>query len=206
LRGAVPGVRLGAGMKRWPVRIVVQFLVLLASGTLAGCGPTGVGGADYAITYDFWEFYAVANRRPFRVVASGNPFPGLPEQESLQRLLPIMQANRPARPRVIFTYDTPAELPRPDYRMVLVFDPANDLGAQRACNGEFRHRPPTPGRLYVFAIYCRSAEVMSQTTAWTEASGPDDPRVGAMFSALFQVLFIEVNPNRPRIEPYPFMK
>lgn len=195
-------------MTRRSFRTAGRLLALLLSlgATLAGCGATGVGGADYAVAYDFWEFYAVANRRPFAVVVSGNPFPVLPQQESLQRLLPIMQANRPARPQVIWTYDTPAERPRPYYRMVLVFDPANDLTAQRACSGEFRHRPPTPGRLYVFAIYCRNDEVMSQTTSWTEATGPDDPRVGAMFSALFQVLFIEVNPNRPRFDMYPFMR
>lgn len=165
---------------------------------LPGCGPTGVGGADYNPAYDFWEFYQIANNRPFRVVVSGNPFPAISDAESRRLLLPVMQANRPARPRVIFTYDVPAELPRPDYRMVLVYDAANDLSAQRACNNEFRHKPGTPGRVSVFAIYCRNDQVMSQTTAWTAASGPDDPRVGQMFSALFMVLFIEVNPNRPR--------
>jgi hypothetical protein len=178
--------------------IVVPILVPILALLLAGCGATGVGGADYSPAYDFWEFYQVANDRPFRVVVSGNPFPSIPEVESRRLLLPIMQANRPARPRVIWTYDVAAELPRPDYRMVLVFDAANDLSAQRACNGEFRHKPPTPGRMSVFAIYCRNDQVMSQTVAWTQASGPDDPRVGQMFSQMFMVLFIEVNPNRPR--------
>ena len=32
---------------------------------------------------------------------------------------------------------------------------------------------------------------MSQTTAWTDATGPDDPRVGRMFAVLFQVLFTD---------------
>ena len=64
-------------------------------------------------------------------------------------------------------------------------------------NEQFRHKTGTPGRVSVFAVYCRNDQPMSQTTAWTEASGPDDPRLGAMFSALFQVLFVEVNPNRP---------
>lgn len=172
------------------------FLLLTVS--LAGCATaTGVGGADYAINYDFWEFYGAANNRRFQVVVSGNPFPALSDAESNERLLPVMQANRPARPRVTWTYDAPAERPRPDYRMVLVYNAANDLTAQRVCDSQFRHKTGTPGRVSVFAVYCRNDQPMSQTTAWTEASGPDDPRLGAMFSALFQVLFVEVNPNRP---------
>ena len=123
--------------------------------------------------------------------------PALSDAESNERLLPVMQANRPARPRVTWTYDAPAERPRPDYRMVLVYNAANDLTAQRVCDSQFRHKTGTPGRVSVFAVYCRNDQPMSQTTAWTEASGPDDPRLGAMFSALFQVLFVEVNPNRP---------
>ncbi len=175
-----------------------RLLFLLLASSLSGClTATGVGGSDYAINYDFWEFYAVANNRPFQVVVSGNPFPVLPDAESRARLLPVMQANRPARPRVIWTYDAPVERPRPDYRMVLVYDAANDLTAQRVCDGQFRHKSGTPGRVSVFAVYCRNDQPMSQTTAWSEASSPDDPRLGAMFSALFQVLFIEVNPNRP---------
>ena len=118
-------------------------------------------------------------------------------QALLDWLLPVMQANRPARPRVTWTYDAPAERPRPDYRMALVYNAANDLTAQRVCDSQFRHKTGTPGRVSVFAVYCRNDQPMSQTTAWTEASGPDDPRLGAMFSALFQVLFVEVNPNRP---------
>lgn len=178
-------------------RLLTLIATLFLPASLPGCVTTGVGGADYAITYEFWEFYRVANDRPFPVIVSGNPFPQLSDAESRARLLPVMQANRPARPRVIWTYEMPAEQPRPFYRMVLVYDAANDLTAMRVCDGTFRHKPPTPGRVSVFAVYCRSDQFMSQTTAHTEATGPDDPRVGAMFSALFQTLFIEVNPNRP---------
>ena len=38
----------------------------------------------------------------------GNPFPGLSEQQMRQRLLPVMQANKP-RPRLTFTYERPEE-------------------------------------------------------------------------------------------------
>jgi hypothetical protein len=110
-----------------------------------------------------------------------------------QRMLPVMQANRP-RPRLTFTYAVPAELPRPDYRLVLVFDAANDLTAASVCSGEVRHQPRAPeptGRFAVFGIYCRNDQALSQATAMTPASSPEDPRVGQLLSQLFLVLFTD---------------
>jgi hypothetical protein len=179
-------------VKKWLAAIGAAAVALP---TFAFHAEATVGGADYAIQYDFSEFFAATDLKTFRVVVSGNPFPRIPFDEMRARLLPVMQAYRP-RPRLTFTYQVPIEPPRPDYRMVLVFDPANDLGAQRVCDHDFRHKPPTPGRLYVFAVYCRNEQVMSQTTAWTEASVPEDPRVGRTFGELFLVLFTEFPPRR----------
>ena len=182
------------------------FRSLLAL-SLAGCATaTGVGGADYAINYDFWEFYGVANNRRFQVVVSGNPFPALSEAESNERLLPVMQANRPARPRVTWTYDAPAERPRPDYRMALVYNAANDLTAQRVCDSQFRHKTGTPGRVSVFAVYCRNERALSQTTAWSDAAGPDDPRLQALLAQLFLVLFDETRRWRVPVTVRPGMR
>lgn len=176
--------------------MTLRALVLLA-GTLAlgACAaPAGsIGGTDYAPQYDFSEFYAATNGKTFRVVFEGNPFPALTQPESQRRLLPVMQANRP-RPRLTFTYDVPAELPRPDYRLVLVFDSAIDLSAARVCAGEVRHQPrpaEAVDRFAVFAVYCRNDLALSQSTAWTPATGPEDPRVGQLFSQLFLVLFTD---------------
>jgi hypothetical protein len=161
---------------------------------LAACASPSspvVGGTDYAPQYDFSEFYAATNDRTFRVAVAGNPFPQIAPQEMQQRLLPVMQANRP-RPRLTFIYAVPAELPRPDYRLVLVFDAANDLTAASVCAGEIRLKPHPPepsGRLSVFGIYCRNDQVLSQATASTLATSPEDPRVGQLFSQLFLVLF-----------------
>lgn len=170
-------------------------LVLLASFLLSACSASSptVGGADYAPQYDFSEFYAATNGKTFRVIVAGNPFPELNQDEMRRRLLPVMQANRP-RPRLTFTYAVPTELQRPDYRLVLVFDAANDLTAARVCAGQVFHRPRSPeaaGRFAVFGVYCRNDEALSQATAWTPATGPDDPRVGQLLSQLFLVLFTD---------------
>ncbi|CAN5911594.1 hypothetical protein BH11PSE3_BH11PSE3_39600 [soil metagenome] len=164
--------------------------LMLAALALPGCTASGtIGGADYDPAYDFSEFFAATDRRDFQVVMDGTPFPEVPPGLVRRELLPIMQANKP-RPNLTFTYAAPPEPLRPDYRMVLVFDAANDLTAARVCAGESRHKARIAGRPFnVFAVYCRNDLALSQTTAWNAASGPEDPRVGPLFAQLFLVLF-----------------
>jgi len=107
-----------------------------------------------------------------------------------------MQMAKP-RPDLTFTYADPPEPPRPYYRLVLVFDAANDLTAARVCAGEIRHKPPVAGRPFdVFAVYCRNDLALSFTTAWTDATSPDDPRTGALFAQLFLVVFSDAPRRR----------
>jgi hypothetical protein len=186
------------------MRRALSVLALLA---LAACvaGAGGIGGADYAPQYDFFEFWAATDGKTFRVETAGNPFPAMSEQEMRRQLLPVMQANKP-RPNLTFTYQVPPERPRPDYYMVLVFYPAMDLSAAQVCAGQRRLRPIQPGKLYLFAVYCRNDQYMSQTTAWTDATGPDDPRVGQMFAVLFQVLFTDQPVHHWQRGPFTFMR
>jgi hypothetical protein len=188
--------------------MTLRALFLFAGALVLGAcaAPSGsIGGTDYAPQYDFSEFYAATNGKTFRVVFEGNPFPALTQQESQRRLLPVMQANRP-RPRLTFTYDVPVERPRPDYRLVLVFDSAIDLTAARVCAGDVRHQPrrvEAEGRFAVFAVYCRNDLALSQSTAWTPATGPEDPRVGQLFSQLFLVIFTDApRLSRPSFPPF----
>jgi hypothetical protein len=87
---------------------------------------------------------------------------------------------------------------------VLVFNAANDLTADRVCAGQVWHKPEATRPFDLFAVYCRNDQVLSYTTAWTEATGPDDPRVGQLMAQLFLVLF----PEYPllRRSPRPFMR
>lgn len=179
------------------MRALAIVVALLAGACTSASSPV-VGGYDYAPQYYFSEFYAATDGKTFHVIVAGNPFPQLTPPEMQRRLLPVMQANRP-RPRLTFTYEPPAEPQRPDYRLVLVFDAANDLGAARVCSGETRHQPqPEPGRVSVFAVYCRNDQALSQAVASTPATSPEDPRVGQMFQQLFLVVFTD-SPivNRP---------
>jgi hypothetical protein len=147
-----------------------------------------IGGTYYATQYDFAEFFAATDGRNFQVILVGNPFPNMDQNTFARDLLPVMQAAKP-RPALTFTYDAPVERPRPWYRLVLVVDSAPDLGSYAVCNGETRTGPHRPGVFYVYAVYCRNDQAMSETTAWVQATGPNDPRVAQMFRELFQVVF-----------------
>jgi len=81
-----------------------------------------IGGTYYAVQYDYREFFAATDGRNFQVILAGNPSPAS-TQHGGARSLPAMQAAKP-RPALTFTYDAPVERPRPDYRLVLIFDPA----------------------------------------------------------------------------------
>jgi hypothetical protein len=155
-----------------------------------------IGGTYYATQYDFAEFFAATDGRSFQVILVGNPFPNMDPNAVARELLPVMQAAKP-RPALTFTYDAPVERPRPYYRLVLVFDSAPDLGSYAVCNGETRTRAHQAGVLYVFAVYCRNELALSETTAWTQASSPTDPRVDRFFRELFQVVFSDSQAYRP---------
>jgi hypothetical protein len=171
-------------------KIVAALLGLVALPTAASAAI--IGGTYYATQYDFAEFFAATDGRNFQVVLAGNAFPGMDPNTVARDLLPVMQAAKP-RPALTFTYDSPVERPHPDYRLVLVLDPALDLGSASVCRGVFN----------VYAVYCRNDMSMSETTAWTQATGPTDPRINQLFRELFQVVFADgvyrpLNPNRRR--------
>ena len=148
-----------------------------------------IGGNYYAPQYDYRDFFAATDGKNFTVILAGDAFPGVNPAMVAKDLLPAMQAAKP-RPALTFTYDRPLPPPSPDYRLVLIFDPANDLNADPVCAGTPpRFRPGRPGLFYVYAIYCRNAQAMSFTTAWTPATGPTDPRIEQLFRELFMVIF-----------------
>ena len=148
-----------------------------------------IGGAYYAPQYDFREFWTATDGKYFQVVLGGDAFPGVDPALVARDLLPMMQRAKP-RPALTFTYDRPSPPPSPDYRLVLVFNPAANLNADPVCAGEpLRFAPARPGVFYVYAIYCRNDRMLSYTTAWTPATGPNDPRIERLFRELFLVVF-----------------
>jgi hypothetical protein len=174
------------------MRFKNKLAALLGPLILAACASSGavIGGYYYATQYDFAEFFAATDGRNFQVILAGNPFPSMDPNVVARDLLPVMQAAKP-RPALTFTYEAAPERPRPWYRLVLVFDSAPGLGSYAVCNGETRVTAPRPGIFYVYAVYCRNDQALSETTAWTPATSPTDPSVSQLFRQLFQVVFTD---------------
>lgn len=82
--------------------------------------------------------------------------------------------------------------------MILVFNPVNDIGADAVCRGRAKSTEGTPGRVKLFAVYCRNDMFMSQTVAWTAASQPDEPEMRALFTQLFTQLFPRGQGQKPQ--------
>ena len=167
---------------------ISAILVALAASPAVAVAAT-IGGYYYYPQYDYQDFWTATDHKQFQVVLQGTAFPGVDPETVARALLPAMQAAKP-RPALTFTYAPPYPPPSPNYRLVLVFDPANNLNAAPVCAGtDMRFRPGTPGTFYVYAIYCRNDQPMSYATAWTAATGPGDPRIERLFRELFMVVF-----------------
>ena len=183
------------------MRISIRIAAALAGLGLvpATASAATIGGTFYAPQYDFAEFFAATDHRNFQVVLAGDPLPPGSDPNTVARdLLPVMQAAKP-RPALTFTYDAPVERPRPDYRLVLVFNAANDLNSNAVCSGAIRVKQGRPGVFNLYAVYCRNDQVMLDTTAWTPASGPADPRIDGLFRQLFQVVFSDSPALKPNL-------
>ncbi|WP_428680014.1 hypothetical protein [Reyranella sp.] len=183
------------------MRTTVGFLMTFAAAvatalSVAPAAAATIGGTYYAVQYDFQEFWTASDGKHFRVVLAGNPFPALLPEQAGAGLLPVMQAAKP-RPALTFTYDAPREEPRPDYRLVLVSNAANDLNGDSVCKGTTRFKPGRPGVVNLFAVYCRNDMAMSMTTATTRAAMPTDSSVSLLFRELFMVVFSDSPALKP---------
>ena len=105
---------------------ILSAAVLLPALALAG----SIGGVYYAPQYDYRDFFAATDGKPFQVILAGDAFPGVDPATVAKDLLPAMQAAKP-RPALTFTYADPPERPHPYYRLVLTFDPANDYASSQ---------------------------------------------------------------------------
>jgi hypothetical protein len=172
------------------MHVIKKAALAIALGTAApvAAHAATLGGWNYAIQYDYFDFFAATDNKPFRVELVGNPYPSMPMDEVARRLLPVMQANKPP-PNLTFTYDKPVEPQHPDYRLMLVFNPANDLSSANVCNGDKRLKPGKPGKVYVFAVYCRNDLALSEVTGWTSSAAPDDAAMGDLMKEVFAVVF-----------------
>ncbi len=100
-------------------------------------------------------------------------------------------------PRLTFTYETPPEPPRPNYRLMLVFDPANDLNSDLGLQGHGALQARQARRLQRLCHLLPQRHDDVRDHRLDPANGPNDPRIGELFRELFMVVFSDSPALRP---------
>ena len=170
---------------------------LLATGVLAFFAPVAQSAVitheEVHIQYTWEEFFGAADGKEFQVQIRGNPFV-MPGEAFQQSVLARLQ-KRSVGPRTTWTVKPDREAAPDQYRLVLVFGAANQLG-QTLC-GELPRLNPAPARVaggvQLAAGNCRGPDPKTEAYARTDASSAEDRSFDQMFSELMPVLF----PRRP---------
>ena len=194
MRGA-PAIRHGRFSLRHATAAV--GLCLATAGCISGSVITSDGAES---PYSYLEFRAAASGRDFLVEVRGVPFAGIEQAPFEQRLMAILGSAQFSGLGARFTTARDSPNMVPQYRLVLVFNPARNLAHETQCRAleTVQPVPIVPGPVRVSVAFCRGTDLMSKAVARTSAGGVDDPAFRQMFVDLFPVMFPPRNPFIPR--------
>lgn len=170
---------------RRPLALALTGAALLFP--LAGCMNERVVASEPAPAYTLSEVAYAASDRDLRVVIHGNPFGGS-AQSFADAVLPAMQ-NRVMGVRTRLT-TTPNQTARPDYKVVLAFNVAeNMLNSSLCTDGAIPTRPPG-GAIVVQGAFCRSGGALTSARGWLDRpQGTDDSDFRHLISDMTFALF-----------------
>ncbi|WP_029008051.1 hypothetical protein [Azospirillum halopraeferens] len=173
-------------------RCVPAALVLpaLCAITLWGCAGGRVVADHPAPAYTPGEVAYAASDRDLAVVLHGAP-PGT-DPATLGPAVTAAMQGRIMGVRTNFT-TTPGESARPDYRVVMAFNPVEPLLSSALCaSGPVPTRAPAAagGGLVVEAAFCRGGGALTAARGTLESSaGPDDPEFRGLIGDITFALF-----------------
>ncbi|CAO3378478.1 hypothetical protein [Azospirillum argentinense] len=137
--------------------------------------------------YTLSEVSYAASNRDLRVVILGNPF-GM-DPQTFGPLVTANMQNRISGVRTNFT-TTPNQTARPDYRVVLAFNPAETTLNSYLCSGQPLRTSPPGGPIVVQGAFCRGGGTLSSATGWLDRpQGPNDPDFRSLISDMTFALF-----------------
>ncbi|WP_448204762.1 hypothetical protein [Azospirillum sp. sgz302134] len=167
--------------------ILFRAAALALCAAAAACSNERVVADQPIPAYTASEVAYAAADRDLRVVIQGNPF-GMDAQSFGQLVTDNMQ-NRVIGVRTNFT-TTPNATARPDYRVVLAFNPAQTTLNSYLCSGQPIATLPPGGPIVVQGAFCRGGGPLSSATGWLDRpQGPADPDFKALISDMTFALF-----------------
>lgn len=169
--------------------MLVRPALLSVCLALAACGERVVAD-EPAPAYTMQEVAYAAADRDLRVVVHGNPFGGDPQ--AFGQTLTGMMQNRIMGVRTNFT-TMPGPSARPDYRVVLAFNLAeNELNSALCARPALPTKAPG-GPIIVQGAFCRGGGPLTSATGWLDRpQSAQDPAFRDLISDMTYSLF----PNR----------
>lgn len=173
-------------------RVLRTALLLLVAATVAACDYSH-GRSLIRPSYRPALFNYAAGGRDLKVETIGNPFAdrGLDDQEIGDFVAASMQGHNWGQP-TNFTA-TPGESARPQYKVVVAFNPVEPATYRAICEGDVRSGP-TADRVRVKAAFCEGVSDGQRVLTGVRASviseaGPDSSEFQAMMAGVTRDLF-----------------
>jgi len=168
--------------------------IALGAATLLGaCSSSRVVSDNVSTAYSPLEFSAGASGRDLATEVYGNPF--AMDQTSFDRSVTDLMQGKHFGPPTHFT-TTPGDSANRRYKVVMVFNPAENIVNQQICSGgpiATNTQPGQPIRLQ--AAFCRGGTLTS-TNGWAPAvTSPQDPAFRSLIADTTFELFPLRDPN-----------
>ncbi len=166
-----------------------RLTLALAAAPLAACaGQPVISNAHKEEYYEQRMLAYPASRGGMYTEVTGNPFPG--EKAVLDR--EVTQAFEDAHfgPQLTFFTDFPSD-GAPNFRTVVLFNPARNANPKRLCTSPDRPQTPRPaGQVHVMGALCNGDLRLTSATGFvTGATAPDGPAVRRLLRQLGLSLF-----------------
>lgn len=171
----------------------------LAAGATSACatGAVVVSPLDYYPGYTPTVLNYAATQGGMLTEVVGNPFEQ-DSQEQLERTITRTMATSHFGPRLPFITTPPEDFASP-YRVVVVFDPAQNVNEYKVCR--YESEPAAAARkngiVRVHAVLCANEKPLTAVSGQVGGvESPGDPRFRRLISQMSLVLFPPYDPNR----------
>ena len=173
--------------------------VLLAAAVTACASGSPRTLSDQYHTYDYGDFFRVADGRDTQVIVRGNPF--AMSQGEMEQLVTSNMAAMPRGPKTTYTTAKSASA-HPDYDVVWLFNGPQSIQPNELCNNPqaVAGQAGPASRLRVLAAFCRYDRANSWVEGWVEGGPQGVPRDGVtmLVQQMTRELFPTVNRNDPQ--------
>ncbi len=176
--------------------MVCKLLLVFALLSATACSTNNVvvSPTNFYGAYTPTALNYAATRGGILTEVTGNPFDA--PQEDLEQAITQAMTGSHFGPRVAFITTPPEDFASP-YRVVMVFDAAQNHTNLKLCRFDHGIDPQTGEKVRVHAAFCANESPLTAVSGEVgDASGPGDPRFRQLIRQITVNLFPPFNPDR----------